>query len=153
MAEKLTFQYDRDADVLFFLAIVSAILAACTPKETALSAPTATTLPATPVPTPTSCTEELIYPMFYETEPSPVIVGETFKLIASGGYIYDTCEGYNESMRSFTVYLDDQSIGEIVCRVNHCEGNFVLPAETQAGTHCLSAKPGECRLEVQVTVR
>jgi hypothetical protein len=138
---------------LLLLVIGSAILAACAPAETALPAPTATAIPSTPAPTPTECAQDLVLPAFHQVEPDPLIVGEPFKLVASGGYIRDSCGGVNESARSFAVYVDDQPIGEIVCYVNHCEGDFVLPVETQAGTHCLSAKPGECSLEIQVTVR
>lgn len=131
--------------------IMTVLLAACTTTEAAVPTPTVTAVPATLVPIPTECAQELIPPAFYQTEPSPIVVGKPFRLIGTGGYFRDSCGGVNESARSFAVYLDDQSIGEIVCYVNHCEGTFTIPSETQAGTHCLSTEPGRCDLEIQVT--
>jgi hypothetical protein len=137
----------------FFFVILSAILAACTLIGMESPTPTSTSTLPTLAPTATECPWELIPPAFTQIEPNLVSPGEQFKLVSSGGYLRDSCGGINESVRSFDVYLDDQPIGEIMCYVNHCEGDFILPPDTQAGTHCISTRPGVCDLEIQVAMR
>jgi hypothetical protein len=137
----------------FFFVILSAILAACTLIGMESPTPTSTTILPTLAPAATECPWELIPPAFTQIKSNPVTAGKQFKLVGSGGYLRDSCGGVNESARSFDVYLDDQTIGEIMCYVNHCEGDFILPPDTQAGTHCISTKPGACDLEIQVAIR
>ena len=129
---------------LLLLFLFAFLLPACTPT------PTATPAPPTITPTVTECPWELVLPTIIEMEPESVSPGDQFKLIASGGYLRDTCGGVNESARNFDVYLDDQVIGQIVCYVNYCQGELVLPAETEAGNHCLAFEPDACGLEIEV---
>lgn len=136
--------------------LLSATLAACaaieitTPPATQTPLPTATETP-TPIlstPTATECAKVLHPPWFYEVVPNPVIAGGEFKLTGQGGFVTD-CSGWDESARAFDIYLDDKPFGSIICYVNYCQGNFILPPDTPPGTHCLSLEPGACALEFQ----
>lgn len=117
-----------------------------------LAAPT-TTVPATLSTTTAECTREAHPPLLTRVDPSPVPAGGKFKLTGSGGYLYDSCLGFDESARSFDVHLDGRPLGSITCYVNHCEGSFTLPSEIGTGGHCLSIEPEACDLQIQVEGR
>jgi hypothetical protein len=143
--------------------------ATLTPITVPTRLPTLTPTPATPLqpgevmtPSPTpilptntpealNCVEELVPPQLVEAQPPQVAPGEEIRVMGTGGYIRDSCGGYNESARSFPLYFDDQPFGDLGCYVNHCEGSFTLPDETQPGAHCVSTEAGRCDLEIRVT--
>jgi hypothetical protein len=82
-----------------------------------------------------------------------VTPGSEVRVIASGGYLRwdDGCaQGYDESARSFSLYLDDRQVGSISCYVNRCEGKVTLAADVPPGEHVLSVEGGSS-LPLQVT--
>jgi hypothetical protein len=97
-----------------------------------------------------NCVEELVPPQLTETQPILIAPEEQLMVLGTGGYIRDSCGGYNESARAFPLYLDGQPIGSLGCYVNLCEGRFIIPPGTQPGPHCVSTEPGRCDLEIQV---
>src|SRR5512143_3508489 len=124
-----------------------ALLAACAPRGTASPAATLVPFPAGAA---TNCVQEEVFPKITEVKPAQLMPGSEILLIASGGYIKDSCGGYNESARTYPVYLDDEPAGELQCYVNHCEGTFRLPARAGVGRHCLSVQKGTCQMELEV---
>jgi hypothetical protein len=114
-----------------------------------------TVQPSTPTlvittPSATVCVEELVWPQLMRVEPNEVTRGSEFKLTGQGGYVHNTCGAYIESARSFEIYLDNYLVGEVVCYINYCEGRVMLPLDSELGSHCLSAQPGNCDLEILV---
>jgi hypothetical protein len=99
---------------------------------------------------PTQCLEELVLPELTEVQPAQIIPGAEIKVIGTGGYLRDTCGGYNESARTFQLYFDNEPISTLDCYVNRCEGRLALPAETLPGSYCLSVEKDKCGLEIQV---
>ncbi len=89
-------------------------------------------------------------PKIEEIRPAQIKPGSEVTVIASGGYVRDNCGGYNESARSYTIYLDDEPFADLSCYVNHCEGKFVLPESTTVGPHCLGVQKGTCQMELEV---
>lgn len=89
-------------------------------------------------------------PTITELRPAEAKPGGQVTVIASGGYVRDTCGGYHESAREFPVYLDDEPAGSLSCYVNHCEGRLQVPASAASGKHCLGVRKGSCQLELSV---
>jgi hypothetical protein len=84
----------------------------------------------------------MVWPQLTDLQPRPVAAGSTVTVTASAGYVTCGASGLNESARHFQIDLDSQPVGSISCYVNHCEGNFVLPATTAVGTHAVTAEGG-----------
>lgn len=84
--------------------------------------------------------------------------GNDITASGSGGFIQDSCGGYLEGSRVFTIYLDGEPAGSFLCYINHCEGKITLPDSTSMGKHCLAAgvetagERGACPFEFQVIV-
>lgn len=125
----------------------AALLAACAPRA---AAPPAATLVPFPGEAATRCVQEEVFPKITQVQPAQITPGAEIALVASGGYIKDSCGGYNESARTYSVYLDDEPAGELQCYVNHCEGKFRLPERTGVGRHCLGVQKGTCQMELEV---
>ena len=121
-------------------------LGACTPRA---AAPVATLAPF-PAGTAANCVEEEVFPKITEVQPAKITPGSELLLIASGGYLKDTCGGYNESARTYQVLLDDEPAGALMCYANHCEGKFRLPDRAGVGRHCLGVQKGTCQIELDV---
>lgn len=118
-----------------------------TPSSTFTHAPT-----YTPSPTVTVCADVLHPPWLAAVTPNPLAASQEFLLEGSGGYTTNSCfGGWDESARAFDLWLDGKPFDSIVCRVNYCRGNFILPPDTPPGTHCLSTDPGACQIEFQTT--
>jgi hypothetical protein len=98
-----------------------------------------------------NCVDELVPPQLVETEPTQITPGTELRVMGTGGYLLNSCGGFNESARNFPLYLDDQRVGELGCYINYCGGRFTLPGKTQPGAHCISTEVGRCELEIQVT--
>ena len=102
--------------------------------------------------TPTmECDQELVLPQITEIQPAQPGPGEEITVIGSGGYLQDTCGGFSEGSRDFTLYLDQEPAGSLSCYVNRCEGKLVLPAALSTGKHCLSVEPDRCTFEFQAS--
>jgi hypothetical protein len=115
-------------------------LAACTQEQA--DSPTRTAVPQT------------VWPQLELIDPSPAIIGEKVTVVGRGGYLEIETEagiGYDESSRSFQLYLVGDEVGEIVCFVNRCEGEIVIPAELVSGKYELSAEGGS-NLTIDVIV-
>jgi hypothetical protein len=98
-----------------------------------------------PSPTIESLEFDIVWPTLEMVEPSPVIIGQEMKIIGRGGYHEIETEagiGYDESFRTFQVYLNDEPIGEIGCFVNRCEAEIKLPGELLPGQYELSVEGG-----------
>jgi hypothetical protein len=97
------------------------------------------------------CTEKTIPPIITNIQPSQVPPGSETTVIGRGGYIQDSCGGFNESARTFKLYLDNESVGDLLCYVNHCEVKIDLASTIASGLHCLSTQKDICEFEFQVT--
>lgn len=97
------------------------------------------------------CFEELVPPTITEMQPAQGVPGGDIKVIGSGGYLRDECGGYNESARTFSLYLDNELVGELLCYVNRCEEEITLSSAITLGTHCLSTQKDKCEFEFQIT--
>jgi hypothetical protein len=91
--------------------------------------------------------------MITEIQPAQGVPGSEINVIGAGGYIRDSCGYYNESARTFHLYLDNELVGELLCYVNHCEGKTTLSIAIMPGTHCLSTKKDKCEFEFQVAAQ
>jgi hypothetical protein len=88
---------------------------------------------------------DLEWPTLEQVDPSPAIIGQEVKIVGRGGYQEIETEagiGYDESYRTFQLYLDDEAIGEIGCYVNRCEAELTLPSDVAPGQHVLSVEGG-----------
>ena len=148
-------------------AALALVLAACAPAN---RAPAPATIPRAPaettpaVSTPTlqaeispspvtwtaQCLEELVPPNITEVQPARGVPGGEIKVIGSGGYVMDSCGFYNESARTFDLYLDNELAGELSCYVNYCQGKKTLLSAITPGTHCLSVQKDRCEFEFEV---
>ncbi len=135
------------ARLLVAACIVAALLAACAPRGAVTQVPTLAPFVGNATP---NCVQEEILPKITEVQPAEITAGSEVSLTASGGYLKDNCGGYNESARTYPVYLDDEPAGELVCYVNHCEGKFKVPERAGVGTHCLGVQKGTCQMELEV---
>jgi len=115
---------------------------------------TASPSPSSPAPhavdTP-QCTEKTIPPTITDVQPSDGLPGSEITIIGTGGYIQDSCGGFNESARTFKLYLDNETVGDLLCYVNHCEAGIHLADTIVPGRHCLSTQKDACEFEFQVT--
>ncbi len=124
---------------------------------TALAA-TATPPAATQVPAPTATpdssrpglTPVAVPPSLSRIEPPAAAPGEEVQVEGSGGLIELRTEGggvtgYDESARSFTLFLDGEPIGSIGCYVNTCRGTFTVPVDAVPGGHEISVGGGSSR--------
>lgn len=96
------------------------------------------------------CKWETVLPELVDVQPTPVQSGTEIKLMGFGGFLKDNCGGYNESARSFPLYLDHDLIGEVSCYVNRCQATVTIPPQTPPGTYCFSTVPAQCDVEVTV---
>lgn len=106
-------------------------LAACTREEA--DNPTRTAEP------------ETVWPQLELIDPSPAVIGEKVTVVGRGGYLQIETEagiGYDESSRSFQLYLEGDEVSEIVCFVNRCEGEIVIPVELASGKYEISVEGG-----------
>jgi hypothetical protein len=91
----------------------------------------------------------MVWPQLVSVESSPALTGGKLVIVGHGGYLqFETETGieYDESSRSFQLFLDGKEIGEIICFVNRCEGEIVVPIELEAGEYELSAEGGSILL-------
>jgi hypothetical protein len=96
------------------------------------------------------CVETIIPPVITEIQPPQPLAGGEMTVMATGGYIQDSCGGVNESSRSFPLYLDNEPVTDLQCYINHCEAKIQLVETLTSGTHCLSTQKEGCELEFQV---
>ncbi len=113
--------------------------------STQISSMTLTPLVETP-----ACTEKMVLPVITDIKPTPVLPGSEITIAGRGGYIQDSCGGYNESARSFKLYLDKEPVDDLVCYVNHCEVKIKLADSITLGEHCLSTQISTCEFRFQV---
>ena len=123
------------------------VLAACAPKAVA-APPKLVAFPGTPT---AQCAQEEIQPKIEQIQPSDVHPGSDVKVTGSGGYLRDTCGGYDESARMYQVFIDDEPVAPLSCYINHCESSFKLPPQITAGTHCMGVAKGACQTKLDVT--
>jgi hypothetical protein len=96
------------------------------------------------------CVEKTIPPIIADIQPSQIMPGSEITITGTGGYIQDSCGGFNESARRFNLYLDNDSVGDLACYVNYCEVKIVLTDTIESGLHCLSTQKDICEFEFQV---
>ena len=130
----------------------------CTPtilEPTAINASPSHRSPAmgnvtqTPAVTP-QCTEKMVPPSIADVQPPLAVPGDEITVIGTGGYMQDSCGGFNEPARTFKLYLDNESVGDLLCYVNHCEAKIILADTIALGLHCLSTQKDSCEFEFQV---
>ena len=100
---------------------------------------------------PPECIEKTIPPKISDIQPSQTTSGSEITITGTGGYTQDSCSGYNESARTFKIFLDNKSFGDLVCYANHCEVKIVLSDTISLGLHCLSTQKDICEFEFQVS--
>jgi hypothetical protein len=116
---------------------VAASTSTSTPTSAATPAPTAT--PPQPVPGPGGT---IVWPKLEKLEPDRARPGVTVRVTGREGYLLLPGGGYDESYRTFIMYLDGRKISTIECYVNHCEGKFVVPDFASMGAHEVSVEGG-----------
>ncbi len=104
----------------------------------------------TPIVEKPTCIEKMVLPVITGIQPSPVRPGSEITITGRGGYIQDSCGGYNESARSFNLYLDDEPVGDFQCYVNHCETKIKLASSITLAEHCLSTRLHICEFRFEV---
>ncbi len=140
---------------IFILALQSCASAGVQPTSSPVPHALDNSTRVTPInPTPLvetpACNEQMVLPVIKEIQPSPVIPGSEITITGRGGYIQDSCGGYNESARSFKLYLDDEPVGDLQCYVNHCETKIKLANSITLAEHCLSTRRHICEFRFQV---
>jgi hypothetical protein len=108
---------------------------------------------AFPTTSTTPCAQEEVTPRILEIRPAEIKPGSEVTVIASGGFIKDTCGGYVEEARTYKIYMDNEPIADLSCYINHCEGKFVLSESIAVGSHCMGVQKGTCQLEMQVAAK
>jgi hypothetical protein len=96
------------------------------------------------------CEEQTIPLKITAIKPSQIMPGDEITIIGVGGYVQDSCNGFNETARTFQLYLDNESVGDLLCYVNHCEAKTILADTIASGLHCLSTQKDSCEFEFQV---
>jgi len=96
------------------------------------------------------CTETAVPPTITEVQPSQVTAGGEITVIGTGGFTQDSCGGFNESARFFKLYLDHESVNDLLCYIHLCEVKIVLSDTIGSGVHCLSLEKDTCEIEFQV---
>ena len=92
-----------------------------------------------------STESQMIWPQLETVEPSVAAIGEEILIVGNGGYLQFESEaaiGYDESYRTFQLYLDGEEIGKLGCFVNRCEGEIIVPNELEPGKYELSVEGG-----------
>jgi hypothetical protein len=112
-----------------------------TPVAVATSTPTSAATHATPTPQ-TVPGGTIVWPKLDKLEPDRARPGVTVRVTGTGGYLLLHSGGYDESYRTFIMYLDGRKISTIECYVNHCEGKFVVPDFASTGAHEVSVEGG-----------
>ncbi len=130
----------------------SSIIPSSSPFPPALDSST----PVSPINTPgfvepTVCGEATIPPRIVDVQPSPIRPGSQITITGTGGYIQDSCGGYNESARTFNLFLDNELVSDLLCYVNQCKLTIYLADMITTGSHCLSTQKDICEYKFQVT--
>jgi hypothetical protein len=124
--------------------------------------PTATPIPPALTPEGLDCTSsrafptedaELVWPELRDIQPAEVAPGDKVKITAMGGYLYWNNEcgtRWDESARTFQLYLDDTPVSSILCYVNYCEADLTVPGDVPSGTHAISVEGGSS-LSIEVS--
>ena len=125
------------------------------PAATDVAAPTSTsTSTYTPAPTPTRAATAtpirpipgpggtIVWPKLDKLEPDRARPGVAVRVTGTEGYLLLPGGGYDESYRTFILYLDGRKISTIECYINHCEGKFVVPDFASTGSHEVSVEGG-----------
>ncbi len=144
----------RTAKPLIALCLAVLTLAACTPTASAPAtsapgnAPTLVVFPGTPTP---QCVMVEELPQIKEVQPEEIRPGTEVTVSGDGGFLKDNCGGYIESARTYQIFFDDEPIADLNCYVHYCQGKFVIPQNTEPGSHCLGVQKGTCQMRVDVT--
>ena len=149
------------AAIITLLIIFTLVLQSCastvaqpTPSPVSLtfenSTPVFPTHPS-PIGEKPACIEKLVFPIIAEVQPSPALPGSEITITGTGGHIQDSCGGFNESARSFRLYLDKELVGDLVCYANRCETKIKLASSIPAGVHCLSTQEELCEFQFRVS--
>ncbi len=142
----MPFRTGRTVRAVMCLAMLA--LAACAPATSVPSVvPTLAAFPGTPTP---QCVPVEELPQIKGVEPERIKAGTEVTVSGSGGIFKDNCGGYNESARTYQIFFDDEPIADLVCYVGQCQGKFVIPEKTPAGSHCLGVQKGTCQMKVDV---
>ncbi len=141
--------------VIFILALQSCASAGVQPASSPVpptldNSTRAPSINPTPLAETPACTEKMVLPVITEIQATPVLPGSEITITGRGGYIQDSCGGFNESARSFKLYLDDEPVGDLQCYVNHCETKIKLAGSITLAEHCLSTQQGTCEFRFQV---
>jgi hypothetical protein len=111
--------------------------------------------PTTATPPPDGClaadTAEMVWPRLGEVQPPHIQPGGEVTVLGSGGYVRCGSGAYNESARSFQLFLGGAPASSIGCYVNRCEGTLVVPMTATAGTHVIAVEGGST-ISVEVTL-
>jgi hypothetical protein len=99
------------------------------------------------------CLGKMVPPTITDVKPAEGAPGSEIQVIGSGGYLRDACGGYNESAKTFNLYIDNELAGELQCYVNHCEGKITLSTKITPGNHCLSVQKDVCEIELHIAER
>jgi hypothetical protein len=110
-----------------------------TPTSAPKPSPAPTATPPQPVPGPGGT---LVWPKLEKLEPDRARPGVAVRVTGREGYLLLPGGGYDESYRTFIMYLDGRKISTIECYVNHCEGKFVVPDYASTGAHEVSVEGG-----------
>ncbi len=121
------------------------LISSCAPA----TGPNPSTQNATPAAT-VQCVQKLVLPTITEVQPARITPGSKIKVIGRGGYLQDSCGGYNESSRNFKLYIDQQPTADLNCYVNRCEVETELAPALAPGTHCLSVEKDGCEYKLQI---
>jgi hypothetical protein len=123
---------------------------------------TATPIPPTLTPEGLDCTSsrafptedaETVWPELIDIQPAQVTPGDKVEINAMGGYLYWNNEcgtRWDESARTFQLYLDDTPVSSILCYVNYCEADLTVPGDVPSGTHTISVEGGSS-LSIEVS--
>lgn len=71
-----------------------------------------------------------------------VLPGQSVGIDGTGGYLITANAAADMAERSFVLYLDGVSAGDLVCADDLCSGSLILPEDTLPGTHMVSTDGG-----------
>lgn len=94
------------------------------------------------------------WPELNEAQPAQAMPGQEVKVTGSGSYTSTVgCplhDGTRTPMRqSVKLLFDRQTVSDMACSVERCEGVFTVPPEAQPGPHSLSTEGGS---EIEILV-
>ncbi len=87
--------------------------------------------------------DTMIFPQLHPHDfANPVQPGHSVGVDGNGGYLLPANAAADLSERSFLLYFNDVTAGDLICADDFCSGSLIVPEGTETGTHVISTDGG-----------